>query len=197
VASSEAGADGDYSNETDVEVIRPWVEIAAEEGLYVLLDLQPGRTDFLTQAKRYEEFLLEPHVGLALDPEWRLGPDQVHLEQFGTVDAAEINQVSEWLAELVRREALPQKMLLIHQFRFSMVTNRELVAIPSELAVIIQMDGQGPIDTKYETWNALTGAPDAGKFWWGWKNFYDEDFPTPTPEQVLELNPTAYYVSYQ
>ena len=41
--------------------------------MYVVLDLQPGRTDFLTQAKRYEPLLALPHVGLALDPEWRLG----------------------------------------------------------------------------------------------------------------------------
>jgi hypothetical protein len=197
VADSRAGADGDYSNEMDADVIRPWVDAAAAEGLYVLLDLQPGRTDFLTQAKRYEEFLAQPHVGLALDPEWRLGPDQVHLEQFGTVDAAEINEVADWLAGLVRDGALPQKMLLIHQFRFSMVTNRDLVAIPSELAVLVQMDGQGPLSDKYETWQALTTAPDAGRFWWGWKNFYDEDLPTATPNEVLALTPTVYYVSYQ
>ena len=41
-------------------------------GLYVVLDLQPGHTDFLTQAIRYEALLAQPHVGLALDPEWRL-----------------------------------------------------------------------------------------------------------------------------
>jgi hypothetical protein len=69
----------------------------------VILDLQPGRTDFLTQAMIYEEFLRLPHVGLALDPEWRLEPNQVHLRQIGSVDAAEINQVGNWLASLVRR----------------------------------------------------------------------------------------------
>ena len=42
--------------------------------MYVVLDLQPGYTDFLAQAQRYEEFLAQPHVGLALDPEWRLAP---------------------------------------------------------------------------------------------------------------------------
>ena len=70
VASAGPGPDGDYSRVTSLDVIRPWVEIAAANGLYVVLDLQPGRTDFLTQAKIYEEFLRLPHVGLALDPEW-------------------------------------------------------------------------------------------------------------------------------
>ena len=108
VASASAGADGDYSSVTDHEMIRPWIEVAAANGVYVVLDLQPGRSDFLSQAKHYEEFLRLPHVGLALDPEWRLKPHQVHLRQVGTVDAAEINTVVDWLAAIVREEALPR-----------------------------------------------------------------------------------------
>ena len=197
VASAGPGRDGDYSAETDREVIRPWIESASENDIYVVLDLQPGRTDFLTQAKIYEEFLRLPHVGLALDPEWRLKPNQVHLQQIGTVDASEVNQVVRWLAGVVREEALPQKLLIVHQFRFSMITNRELIETPAELAVVIQMDGQGGLGAKYNTWGTLTrGTEDLG-FRWGWKNFYDEDFPTPTPAQVLDLTPVPVFVSYQ
>ncbi|MDH3261361.1 MAG: hypothetical protein OEM84_10370 [Acidimicrobiia bacterium] len=197
VASASATEDGDYSWEMSVDELRPWVDVAAREGLYLTLDLQPGRTDFLTQAKRYEELLLLPYVGLALDPEWRLKPNQVHLRQIGSVDAVEVNQVIDWLAGLVREHDLPQKLLILHQFRFSMITNRELIETPPELAVLVHVDGQGPIHTKYETYGALTGAADAGRWWWGWKNFYDEDSPTPTPAQVLELDPLPVYVSYQ
>ncbi|MGZ8783946.1 MAG: hypothetical protein ACXW1Y_00065 [Acidimicrobiia bacterium] len=197
VASASATDDGDYSWEMTVDELRPWVDAAAREGLYVTLDLQPGRTDFLTQARRFEELLLLPHVGLALDSEWRLQPDQVHLRQIGSVDAAEVNEVIDWLSGLVREHGLPQKLLIVHQFKFSMVTNRELIETPPELAVMIQVDGQGPIHTKYETYGALTGAADADRWWWGWKNFYDEDSPTPTPAQVLELDPLPVYVSYQ
>ena len=197
VASEHAGRDGNYSGETAPDVIRPWVELAAANGVYVILDLQPGRTDFLAQAKYYEEFLRLPHVGLALDPEWRLRPNEVHLRQIGTVDAAEINRVSEWLAELVREEALPQKLLILHQFRLSMITNRHLIETPPELAVLIHMDGQGSQGSKHSTWNTLTAEPDAGRYHWGWKNFYDEDSPTATPEEVLDLTPTPVFVSFQ
>lgn len=197
VASAGAGGDGDYSAMTARDTIRPWIETAAANNIYVVLDLQPGRTDFLTQAKVYEEFLRLPHVGLALDPEWRLKPHQVHLQQVGTVDAAEINQVAAWLAGIVREQALPQKLLIVHQFQTSMITNRELIDTPPELAVLIQMDGQGSMRAKYATWNTLTGKPDADQFHWGWKNFYDEDHPNATPEQVLELTPTPEFVSFQ
>jgi len=197
VADSRPGGDGNYSNEMEIDLLRPWVDAAAAGGLYVLLDLQPGRTDFLTQAQQYEELLREPHVGLALDPEWRLGPDQVHLRQFGSVTADEVNLVADWLAGLVREHHLPQKMLLLHQFRLSMIPDRGDVAVGPELVLVIQMDGQGPIQTKYETWAAITAGTGGAGWWWGWKNFYDEDSPTPTPEQVLALEPTVVYVSYQ
>ncbi|MCY4258348.1 MAG: hypothetical protein OXE04_08760 [bacterium] len=197
VASAHAGADGDYSAETPLDDLRPWVAAAAENDVYVVLDLQPGRNDYLSQAKIYEEFLRLPHVGLALDPEWRLKPDQRHLRQIGTVDAAEINTVVEWLADIVRQENLPQKLLILHQFSTHMITNPHLIQIPPELAVLIHMDGQGYINEKYGTWNRLTSKPSASRFHWGWKNFYDEDSPTPTPAQVLALEPKAVYVSYQ
>lgn len=72
--------------------------------------------------------------------------------------AAEINSVSEWLAGFVREEALPQKLFLLHQFRFSMITERETIQAPPELAVVIQMDCQGPLPSKYETYAVLTAG---------------------------------------
>jgi hypothetical protein len=113
------------------------------------------------------------------------------------VTAAEVNIVSDWLAGIVREEALPQKLLMIHQFRLSMITERETLETPSELAVLIQMDGQGPLGSKYVTYGVITdGALDSG-WWWGWKNFYDEDTPTATPSQTLEADPEPVFVSYQ
>ena len=197
IASSAAGSDGDYSTESDVEKIRPWVDAAREAGLYVLLDLQPGRADFLTQAKRYEELLLEPHVGLALDPEWRLEPDQRHMRQIGSVDAEEVNAVADWLAGLTREHRLPQKALVVHQFRLSMIEGREnLDASHDELAVILHADGNGTPEEKLATWNALRRSAPDGVFW-AWKNFYDEDRPTFTPQQTMELEPAPLLVTYQ
>ncbi|MCB2224797.1 MAG: hypothetical protein KQH83_11575 [Actinobacteria bacterium] len=196
VASAEATSDGDYSRETPLDVLRPWVEAAGEAGVYVILDLQPGRTDFLTQAELYEEFVRLPHVGIAIDPEWRLEPWQVH-QQIGSVDAAEINEVAAWMAGIVREEGLPQKLLLLHQFRPEMIPDRDAVELHPELAIAVQMDGHGVPADKHATWGRLTGAPDAGRLWWGWKNFYDEDAPMATPQQVLDLEPTVYLVSFQ
>jgi hypothetical protein len=198
VASSAPGPDGNYSAETEPEALRPWVEAAGDAGLYVLLDLQPGRTDFVTQAQRYRSLLELPHVGLALDPEWRLGPGEVHLAQVGSVDVEEANRLVGWLADLTRELALPQKLLVLHQFRLGMLRGRErLDTSRDELAVMIHADGQGTQGDKQATWRALHENPPAGVSW-GWKNFYDEDAPMLTPAQTVDqVDPRPDLISYQ
>ena len=197
VASSVPSSGGDYSTEMKPEVIRPYVDAAREAGVYVVLDLQPGRVDFLTQAKQFEEFLRQPHVGLALDPEWRLEPHQVHLEQVGSVSAAEINTVVTWLADLTRDNHLPQKILVLHQFKSEMISDRTQVDTSrDELAVLIHVDGFGPTGSKFATWGAMRSDPPPN-VWWGWKNFIDEDSPLMTPEATMQVEPVPHFVSYQ
>lgn len=198
VASSGPTDDGDYSYEWPPDKFQPWIDFARENDMYVVLDLQSGRDDFLSQAKQYEELLRLPFVGLALDPEWRLEPDETHLNQIGSVTAAEVNETINWVADLVRDEGIPQKMIIVHQFRPSMIQNRQDIIDRPEVQVIIQMDGDGTESLKDASWNRLLeGAGDA--HWaWGWKNFFDEDEPGPMPpENVMGKEPTPVYVSYQ
>src|SRR5699024_10557189 len=156
IASSEPGDDGDYSRALGVDTLREWVDAAGEAGVYVVLDLQPGTTDFLTQARLYEELLTGPHVGLALASEWRLEPGQKHLEQIGSVTAAEINEVGAWLADLTAEHDLPQKVLILHQFSGSMIRDRQDVDTSRpELAITLHADGHGVPGDKLDTYRAL------------------------------------------
>jgi hypothetical protein len=199
VASSAAGPDGNYSTELDPEAVRPWVEAARDAGVYVVLDLQPGRSDFLAQARRYRSLLEQPGVGLALDPEWRLAPGQKPLAQIGSVGVDEVNAVVTWLADLTRERHLPQKLLVVHQFRLSSFQDRErLDTSRSELAVLLHADGQGSQGDKQATWQKIHQDLPAGPLWWGWKNFIDEDHPMLTPEQtVSEVRPLPDLITYQ
>ena len=196
IASAAPEDDGSYSRRRTVADLRPLVDAAHEAGVAVVLDLQPGRDDFLTQAKEYTELLELPNVGLALDPEWRLAPDQVHLEQIGSVATAEVNEVAQWLADLTASRRLPQKMFVLHQFSPSMIRDRDQLDVShDELATVIHVDGQGTQPAKRGTWNRLrAGAPDVH---WGWKNFVDEDSPTLTPEQTYQIDPVPDLVTYQ
>ena len=93
---------------------------------------------------------------------------------------------------------VPQKLLMVHQFRTSMIVDRErLDTSRDELSVVIHADGFGTRDMKLETWNALHQAEPAGVRW-GWKNFYDEDRPLFTPAETLAIGPTPpVFISYQ
>jgi hypothetical protein len=196
IASSSAEATGDYSRRVPVERLRGLVGLAGEAGMAVFLDLQPGRSSFLDQAQEYEALLREPHVHLALDPEWRLGPRERHLVRIGSVAAEEVQQVADWLADLVRRERLPQKVLMLHQFTFDMLPDRDAIVVPVELVGVIHVDGQGRLATKDRTYAALSGG--AGERWeWGWKNFTRIDRPVATPEQSLDRVPIPVVVTYQ
>jgi hypothetical protein len=164
--------------------------------MYAILDLQPGHTDFVTQAKLYEEVLRLPWVGLALDPEWRLKPGEKHLVHIGSVGSAEVNAVQDYLSELVRAESLPPKLLVLHQFRNDMIEDRAGVDVDRpEVTVLIHADGQGSQPEKQATWKRLrTDAPAVA---WGWKNFYDEDAPMLSPEQTMMVEPVPDLITYQ
>lgn len=198
VAAASPGKDGDYSRETAMSVLRPWVETAIAQGCYVVLDLQPGRTDFLTQAKVYEELLLLPQVGIALDPEWRLGPKEKHLVQIGHVGIAEVNAVAQWLATLVREHDLPPKVFTLHQFQTQMIRGREQLRTDlDELQFLLHVDGSGGQGAKRATWGVMREGLPKGVFL-GWKNFKDEDFPMLTVAQTMaQVKPTPNFVSYQ
>lgn len=198
VASNSAGDDGNYSNEWDSSTFVPLIEAAAAAGQYVVLDFQPGRSTFLSQVQQYEDLLAYPNVGIALDPEWRLTDDQVHLEQIGSVSAAEINEVVTYLADFVRERTLPQKVIVLHQFQLRMITDRQALDMSrSEVALLIHADGLGSQGAKQATWRTLhEGAPEG--IHWGWKNFVDEDRPMLTPEQTYaDVDPVPDFVSYQ
>jgi hypothetical protein len=197
-AQGVPGGDGNYSGESTVDQLRPWVEQAGAAGMYVVLDLQPGRADALSQAKIYEDLLKLPYVGLAVDPEWKLQPGQRPLGQIGSIYSWELNSVSAWLSDLTARYNLPQKLFVVHQFRKSMVLNEsDLNTSHDNLAVLVHMDGQGFPYDKDATWKVVKSVIPSGVKWLGWKDFYTKDHPMITPEETMSKKPTPVMISYQ
>jgi hypothetical protein len=197
VAQGSAGRNGLYTYETSVAALRPWVDRAVKDGLYVILDLQPGRANLLAQAKLYKPLLRMPDVGLALDPEWKLQPGQRPLQQIGSVSSTEINSVIHWLAALTARYRLPQKLLVLHQFRLAMIEGEsKLDTREQDLAIVIHMDGQGSPADKVNTWDAVTAAAPPGVYF-GWKDFFVKDHPMLDPTETMNRNPQPVMISYQ
>jgi hypothetical protein len=197
VAQASAGPSGTYSYESSVAALRPWVTAATRAGLYVTLDLQPGRASLLAQAKRYRSLLKLPNVGLALDPEWKLQPGQLPLRQIGSISTSEVNRVASWLARLTAQYHLPQKLLELHEFRLTMIQNlQRLDTRHDNLAIVINMDGQGAPGVKDQTWQAVVAGAPVGVFF-GWKDFYVKDTPMLDPARTIQRSPEPVLISYQ
>ncbi|MGP9758140.1 hypothetical protein [Corynebacterium sp. AOP12-C2-36] len=197
VAAAEPGPSGNFSNYSDPAEVVPWIDAIVDAGGYAIIDIQPGRETLLQQAQHYADLLKNPSVGLALDPEWRLGPDDQPMVEVGHVDASEINEVADWLEGLVVAEKLPQKLLMIHQFQLQMIRNRENMTTGTDnVSVAVHCDGHGPQGVKMETWNVVRQDLDPA-IALGWKNFIDEDEPMLDPAQTAAISPTPDIVSYQ
>ncbi|MCK9876298.1 hypothetical protein MXD59_10995 [Frankia sp. Ag45/Mut15] len=194
VAAAAPGADGLYSSTLSDDAITPYLTAARAHRMLLILDLQPGRARFLDQAKRYERFLREPDVGLALDPEWKMGPGQVPGQRIGSSDAAGINEVSDWLAGIVRHDRLPQKLFAVHQFTQSMLPDRANIVARPELATIFHIDGFGARPDKLEKYALLRAAP---PFFTGVKLFLTQDSNIFSPAETLTFTPPPDLITYQ
>jgi hypothetical protein len=177
-----------------VVAVEKYVRAARRHDALLLLDLQPGRSTFPSVAKRWAWALRKPYVGLALDPEWRMGPGEVPGDTIGSVTAREINATSSWLSHLVRRNDLPRKVMVVHQFRKDMVQHIDQVMQRPGLAMLQHADGFGTQSQKLATYHHVERHK---RFHMGFKLFYDEDVDLFRPREVLRIKPPVEYVSYQ
>jgi hypothetical protein len=194
VAHASPTKTGTYSSNIPRREVRRYIAAAHRHGVLVVLDLQPGRADFLDVAKSWEWALRDPWVGLALDPEWRMGPHGVPGSRIGSVSAAEVNRVSAWLDGLTAREGLPEKVFMLHQFRPEMIRHVERVRDREHLALVQHVDGFGTPSEKLATFHRVVRPR---QFALGFKLFYDEDVHRMRPAQVLAIRPRVSFVSFQ
>lgn len=194
VADAGPGADGDYSHYASRADVRRYVKAARRNKALLVLDLQPGRSGFLEQARHFAWALKKPHVGLALDPEWQMGPGEVPGQTIGSVGAREVNRVSMWLARLTKRHDLPQKVFMLHQFRTDMIRRIGAVKERPLLAMVQHVDGFGTRSQKLATYRNVERSR---KFHMGFKLFYDEDTDLFRPYGVKRIRPRVDFVSYQ
>jgi hypothetical protein len=194
VAANSPGDGGRYNLRQPSSVIRRYLRAARRAKALLILDIQPGRSDFFTEATRLKRWLKYPDVGLALDPEWRMGPGEVPGQVIGHVDAREVNATAAWLSQLVRRRHLPEKLFLVHEFTDSMVPEAELKRPPG-LAYVLNIDGFGTQTLKVAKYKGFMRQ--AHGFRRGFKLFYHEDTDTMTPREVMHLHPRPDVVVYE
>ena len=195
VASAGAGEDGKYRFRQPDGVICRYLKAAKRAGALLVLDIQPGRASFMDEVRRLGPYLRDRHVGLALDPEWSMDPDEVPGQVIGDTDAATVNRVSAYLAGIVTRYRLPEKLLIVHQFEPSMIRNRGRLTRRPGVSLTINADGFGTQLAKVAKYDLLTGPGD--RFFHGFKLFYEEDTGLMSPSAVLRLRPPPDVIVYE
>lgn len=199
VAQADAGRDGKYRArmaDTLVERVYEWAQRA---DALLFLDIQVGLASITDELPRLEKFLSKPDVHLGIDPEFSMKTGARPGTRIGTFDAADINHTSRFLADIAERYNLPPKILVVHRFTQSMVTNSSDIQLNPRVQVVMHMDGWGPPWLKYDSYREFV-LREPVEFT-GFKIFYGNDTRTGTKVltagELVQLVPAPFYIQYQ
>ena len=182
-------------------LLREYIEYALDNDILVFIDHQIGRFTPADAMKKMLPWLKYPNVHLALDPEWRTTKP---MQEIGAVSAEELNQVQQIMEDYMVENQIPgERLLVIHQFNWRMISNREKVdnSFP-KVRLVHCADGFGNPQIKRASY--AFNAQAANMPIKGFKLFYNfgipgagYDSPLLTPKEVFDLNPRPYIIMYQ
>ena len=196
VAQASPGPDGNYSAPIPAASIRSYLRVAHSHRMLLILDIQPGSSEFLPEVKALRPFLLDPSVGVALDPEWKVPPGQAPADgRIGSASAASVNAVGRYLSHLVRAHHLPDKLLVVHEFTHTMLPDRDDIRPQPGLEITLHADGLGSPRLKRVVFHQLDFA--RTPFHVGFKVFFTHDTRVMSPREVMALRPRPDIVTYQ
>lgn len=177
------------------------VSWAAEINALVFLDIQVGKSTLEKEIPLLEKYLSMPNVHLGIDPEFSMKTGNRPGTVIGTFDAADVNYAINYLTDIVKKNNLPPKILVVHRFTQAMVTNYKQIRPNPSVQVVMDMDGWGYPAKKIGTYNSFI-YPQPVEYT-GFKIFYKNDTKKVgrekemQPEAVLKLVPQPVYIQYQ
>ena len=200
VAQGQPGASGLYRAQMPDEQIEKALGMANTLHGLLILDVQVGKSTLQAELPELSKWLALPNVELAIDPEFSMKYGNPPGTVIGTFDAADVNYAASFLANIVRENKLPPKVLVVHRFTYDMLTNTENIHPLPEVEVVMDMDGWGSQAKKIGTYTHVI-APYPVQFT-GLKLFYHADLKPPSTgmlsmQQVLSLTPAPIYIQYQ
>lgn len=200
VAQGSPGNDGKYRFRMPDSEIDKILAMAEKIDAIVFLDIQVGFSNVRAEIPLLEKYLKLPQVHLAIDPEFSMKTKIRPGKIVGTLDAADINFASDYLANLARENNLTPKILIIHRYTQKMVTNYKQIKTPPEVQIVMNMDGWGGEAKKINTYQQFIHKEPVQ--FAGFKLFYKNDILTKgtvlmTPNNLLKLSPQPIYIQYQ
>lgn len=200
VANGVPGPSGKYRTvmwDTTVENVHRWAQ--SIHGLFII-DIQTGWSTIQDMLPKFERFLAEPDVQLAVDPEFMMVYNHaVPDRKVGNIRVSDINWITAQVARIVREHHLPPKVVIIHRFRRDMVLGdtRDILLRP-EVQLVMDMDGFGPQWLKRDSYRDYIVSHPVE--FTGFKLFYHNDTKAGgmmTPEDILRFRPPPLYIQYQ
>jgi hypothetical protein len=200
VAQGVPGKAGKYRMVMTDEIINRVYGWAREANAILFIDIQTGHEDIRAILPRFEWLLKNRDVHLGIDPEFNLVKSRkIPGTKIGTYDAADINYVSGYLRDLVKKYNLPPKVFIVHRFTANGVTNAGKITLLPEVQMVINMDGWGAPSLKRSSYKSYVVTEPVQ--YTGFKLFYHNDTkkgdPLLTPRDVLRLEPEPLYIQYQ
>ena len=199
-AQGSAGRDGKYRLRMPFHQIDSVLSMAKEIDAITFLDIQVGLSTLQQELPLLEKYLMRPDVHFGIDPEFSMKTGARPGTVIGTFNADDINYVTGYLADLVKKYNLPPKILVIQRFTQGMMTGYKQIKTRPEVQIVIDMDGWGHQARKINTYKQYIYKEPVQ--FAGFKIFYKNDFReknsrTMTPEEVLKLKPQPVYIQYQ
>lgn len=199
VAQGAPGTAGKYRTRMDSAVIAKVYAWAKKKNAILFLDVQVGTGTLQEELPRLIPWLEHPDIHLAIDPEFSMKRGDVPGTRIGTYDAADVNYASSLLQDLVTKEHLPPKVLVVHRFTRDMLTGYKRIKLDPRVQIVINMDGWGPPHLKRESYRAYVWKYPVE--YTGFKLFYHNDTKKGSrmmsPADVLALHPKPLYIQYQ
>jgi hypothetical protein len=195
VASDWPGEGNFYRTRMPNSLIEKVIGWSHRRGWITILDIQVGRSKVREEIQRLLPYLRRPDVHLALDPEFQMARGLKPGKRIGSSDAEDVNIAVMALADLVDKERLPPKLLLVHRFTDDMLRRHEKVRLDPRVQIAVVMDGYGtPIGKQRIYRREITREPVQFA---GLKLFYKNDKPMMSPKEVLSLQPAPLVIIYQ
>lgn len=195
VAQDNPGEDGLYRARTSPDVIQYYADLAAANGMLLVLDVQVGHSNVMDEVEAILPFLQQSNVHLAIDPEFDMWGGDVPGDVIGSTTAAAINYAQGMLSQIVAEQGGPNKMLIVHQFTPYMISDKGSIVDDPNVDLAIVMDGFGTADLKIKHYNMF--VRDEPVEYGGIKLFFTQDTPLMSPDEVMALEPMPDVIIYQ
>ncbi len=190
MAAGDPGRDKDYIINISDKKLMEYIDAGQKHGLVVFIDTQLGKMTPIEAIRPLLKYLKYDNVHLAIDPEFEVrGLDVRPGKQIGHISGSQVNEVQAAMTDYMNQHGIKgKKMLIIHMFRHTMLSNKNDLKTYDNIDMIFNLDGHGSPKLKVDIYNGIYKHRIANEVAGGFKLFFQEDTPRlMTPEEVLGL----------